>query len=346
MNLFKFNFLGSSSTDTELPDIFPMPIIMANFVAIDVRNLYSKILTDVFERTEGITDDQQNLLWDNCLASEKQDGLITMVSKAMADKADLFLVYDKALKVIRLADAKEVEQIKAEYKLKGESQAGMYITFRNYSRTDMIKFYSQLEYCSVGSLWKSANISKALQLKMTDLRSSVGMTDSADVKVQAQAIAKGLGQGKDVMTDAKDIIETAKPDLTAATSMNEFIAKKQSLYTGLPASYLTGEQTGGLGDSGNADTKATERGLRAYYFSIAKPLVEGMFGVTTKFKSDDFDGLSTSLEALKTFDITSDQYLSKKNKTLIVNRSFGLPDDEDGDEVEAVTAPTEVPATV
>jgi hypothetical protein len=196
----------------------------------------------------------------------------------------------------------------------------------------MVKFYSQLEYCAIGGLWKQSNISKAIQLKLTDLRGSVSLTDSADVKTQAVALAKGLAEGKDVMLDAKDILETAKPDMTALTSTMDFIAQKRSFYLGMPATYLTGEQSKGLGDSGKGDSKATERGLKAYYFSVAKPVVEGIFKIKTTFKSEDSEGLSTALETLKTMDITSDEYLSRENKTLVVNKAFGLDASEKGDE--------------
>lgn len=326
-----FNWL-SGSAPTELPDIYPIPVAEKDFVSIDVINIYSRILTDVFERTSGIPEEAKNLLWDNCLASEKQDGLITLIAKAMVDKQDLFLVYRRDLKVIVKADPTEEAQIRADYKAKGESAAGVFITFKNYRKTDMVKFYSQLEYCSVGGLWKQGNLSKAVQFKFTDMRSSTGLADKEDVKVQAQALAKGLAAGKDIAIDAKDVVETLKPDLTATQSSIEFIAQKRAFYLGLPASYLTGELPGGLGDSGQGDMRATERGLKGYYFSIGKPVAEGLFKVKTTFKSDDAENLSTALETLKTMDLTSNDYLSHDNKTKVVNKAFGFDENEKGDE--------------
>lgn len=333
----------SSTSNTELPDIFPIPITERDFVSIDVENIYARILTDALERTQGIPTEAQNLLWDNCLASEKQEGLVTLVAKAMVMKQDLFLIFDRATKVIRKATQPEEQRIRDDYKARGESQLGVYITFKNYTRTDMVKFYSQLEYCAIGGLWKQSNISKAIQLKLTDLRGSVSLTDSADVKTQAVALANGLAQGKDVMLDAKDILETAKPDMTALTSTMDFIAQKRSFYLGMPATYLTGEQSKGLGDSGKGDSKATERGLKAYYFSVAKPVVEGIFKIKTTFKSEDSEGLSTALETLKTMDITSDEYLSRDNKTLVVNKAFGLDASEKGDDPEPQPTPPPQP---
>lgn len=340
-----FNWLGlGSSSSTELPDIYPLPIASGAFVDIDVQNIYNRILTETLERTEGIPNEKQSLLWDNCSAGESQDGLVTLLSKAMATKGDLFLVYDIAVKVIRKATAAEQQQIKADYAKTAGSKVGAYITFKNYTRTDMVRFYSALEYCSVGGLYKAMNLSKAVQLKFNEMRSSTGLSDSADIKTQAQNIAQGLSKGKDVMLDAKDIIETSKPDLTATNSAMSFIQMKQSFYLGLPASWFNGLTSKGMSDTGKSDSKSVERGLKPYYFSIIKPVCDVLFQAKTTFTSDDFDMLSTANETLKTFDVTSNDHLSAENKTKIASRIYGLDEDAKGDPPAKVQpAPAPVP---
>lgn len=338
MSWFDFTTKGSQDL-SELPNIFPIPILQKDFVSIDLQAIYTRILTDVFERTQGIPKDAQNLLWDNCLASEKQDGLVSLLAKAMVGKSDLYLVYIPGLKLIRKADQPEESQIRADYLARGESKVGVYITFKNYTRTDMLTFYSILEYCTVGGLWKQANLSKALQIKIKNLRASVSLAESADAKDQLKKISTSLAEGKDVGLDGEDILELLKPDMSTHAETMGFIAQKKSLYLGMPSSYIDGQAPKGLGDSGKGDSKSTERGLKGYYFSLAKPVVEGIFKVTTTFKSEDSDGLATALETLKTMDITSDEYLSKDNKTLVVNKAFGLDANEVGDEPEQIETP-------
>jgi len=338
-----FSWLNPSST-SELPNIFPFPYLERDFVSTDVTNIYSRILTDVLERTDGIPDEQKNLLWDNCLASESQDGLVTMLSKAMTDKKDLFLIYDRALKLIRKANNTEESVIRADYKNQGQSSTGIFITFKNYGRTDMVKIYSALDYCSVASLSKSMNLSKAIQIKLTSLRSGVSSIDSVDVKAQGVALAQGLASGKDIMIDEKDMIETAKPDLTATQSAMEMNAKKMSLYLGLPASYITGEGKNSMGDTGEGDAKAVERGLKGYYFSIIKPVIELIFDVKTTFKTEDFRQISSSLEVLKTFELVSDELISPENKLDVINKLFGFPEGTKGGPVETPPEPVRVPA--
>lgn len=336
MGFFNWTFGGKDAE--KLPPIFPMPVVQGDFVNIDCETIYSRILTDVLERTDGLSDDEKVLLWDNCLASEKQDGLVSLLAKAMVMQNELFLVYVPALKVIRKANSQEEAQIKLDYKAKGESEVGVFITFKNFKQSTMIRLYSALEYCGVNSFWKSMNLSKALQIKINELRSSTGLNDSADVKKQALEIAKALSEGLDIYIDAKDVLDLLKPDLTATNSAMELIAQKRSFYLGLPASYITGMGTKGIGDTGKGDSKKVEQGLRGYYFSIIKPAIEGVFKKKTSYKSEDFDQIMASMEVMKTFSITDDELVSQDNKRGILNKMLGLPPDAEGD-----PAPKQVP---
>lgn len=338
-----FGFLGSSSSDESLPKTFALAITEADFVKTDVISIYSKILTDVVERTHGLTDDQQFLLWDNCLKSESSAGLITLLAEAMADKADLFLVIDAG--VLRKADMKEKAQIEADYKARAGSDAGIYISFRNYRRTDMVKLYSGFEYCAVGSLNKTMNLSKALQFKMNDMRASTSLNGSEAVVTQAKNIAKQLGDGKDVLLDGKDEIVTAAPDMSATKESVGFLNQKRAFYLGMPESYITGEQTGGIGSSGENDTKAVERGLKNYYFAIVKPTFEALFkGAKLTYKSQDFRQITQGLEALKTFALIDDAILSIDDQKKLVNQLFdfdtaGGSDDQSPAKKPAAAAP-------
>lgn len=319
-----FGFKIGNIDSTELPDIFPLDVNKDVFIKADVMNIYSKILTDVVERTHGLSEDQVMLLWDNCLASEASEGLITMLARAMTEKQDLFLVYDGSLKVLRKATQIERSKITEDYKQKGESEVGVYVSFKHYTRSDMVKLYSALEYCSIASLNKSMNLSKTIQFKMSDMRGSTGVFDKDVVINQAKDVATAMGKGNDILIDAKDMIETAKPDLTSTKESINFIDQKRSLYLGLPAAYINGIQTGGLGTTGENDTKAIERGLKQYFLSIIKPVIDSLFKIKSQYKSQDFRQVTQGLEALKTFELVTDELISMDNKKKIVEILFDL----------------------
>lgn len=313
----------------ELKTIFPFETTLVNFIRWDIIQTYVKILTDVVERSHGLADKYQPSLWDNCVQSDAAHGLLTLLAHAMIDMSDLFLVFSTSTKVVRKATAEEASQIRDDYAKGNESKVGVYISFKGYRRTVMLKIYSELEYCVLSSLHKTVNISKAVQIRVNDLRASVSLKDSAVAEAQARAIASALERGRDVYLDAKDDIVSATPDTTATEKAIMFLDAKRSFILGLPVCYITGEQTAGMNSSGGADAKAIERGLKSYFVSIIQPVFKALYSSEVDFKSEDYDNLDSGLNAIKTFDLTSEEYMSTVAKQAVVQRLFDLDADEE-----------------
>lgn len=324
-----FTFNSKVSAPTEIPDLFPIGIKEADFVMIDVVNIYAKILTDALERTQGIKEELLPLFWDNCVQSESSMGIISLLAAAMANKDDLFLVYAKVEKIVRKATAEEKRVIEADYKREAKSSVGIYVSFECFDRTDMVMLYASLEYCVIASLNKTMNLSKAMQIKIGDLRGSVALNDKGAAESQVKSISDALSKGRDVYMDAKDKIELLTPDVASTEKSMEFIQAKRAFWLGLPTSYLTGEQTAGIGSTGEADMRAVERGLKSYYFSVLKPTIDALFEIKTNFKSQDFRLIDSGLEALKTFALIDDAYMSADQKKKIISKLFDLGEEED-----------------
>ncbi len=325
MSMFSWAFKSNKElSDAEIPALFTLPLAADVFIKSDILNTYSKILTDVAERSHGLSETQEPLLWDSCVQTKTNEGLITLLAEAMTHKRDLFLVYSKSVGVIRKATADEERQIKADYEKTGESPLGVFISFKGYRRTEMLQIYSSFEYCVLASLNKTLNVAKSVQFKISDLRQSVSLADAGIAKEQAKSIAEAMRNGNDVLLDAKDAVTTATPDMSATEKAMQFLAAKKAFILGLPLSYVEGEQTPGIGSTGEADMRAVERGLRQYFVSIIQPVFKVVFGVECEFKSQDFRQMTTALETLKAFELTSDDYLSKESKRNVTARVFDL----------------------
>jgi hypothetical protein len=321
-----FKFKTSYNLNSQLPDIYPFGVEFNFFVKSDIINIYSKILTDCLERTQGLNDKIMPAFWDNCLESESNKGLISLLAEAMECKSELFLVYK--LGVLRKATNDETFRIREDYRKKGSSSFGIYVSFKCLHKSDMLRIYSSMEYSVLNSLNKSMNLSKAIQLKMAKLRDTVGAVDSQLVIDQAKSVANGLKSGCDVLLDAEDKIETAQVDMDATEKAIAFLDAKRCFYLDLPLSYITGEQTGGIGSTGEADAKAVERGLRHYYLSILKPVIEALFSVKTTFKSNDFRQIASALEAIKTFSLVGEDLITIDMKRLIVSKLLDIDESE------------------
>lgn len=328
-----FQSATTAQSSNSLPNIFPLALSKDVFIQSDIEQTYRKILTDVIDRTHGIPEKVEPSLWDNCLQSEAQAGLISLLAEAMTKKRDLFLVYKRG--VIRKALQHEEATIRQDYAKSGESYQGVFISFRKYKRTEMLELYSAFEYCVLGSLNKTLNISKAVQVKINDLRASVSLADSDLAVSQARSIANALQNGNDVLLDKNDSIESATPDTSSTEKAIVFLDAKRAFVLGLPLAYVSGEQTGGLGSTGEADMRAVERGLKQYFVSIIRPVVEILFGVTVEFRTEDFRQTTTALQVLKDFELTSDEYLSRESKQQIVARVFDLDADAEEKRIEA-----------
>lgn len=324
--LSKFFNWGTSgaylTAHDQLPEIYPMPYGCEEFIKLDVFAIYNRILTDVIHRTQGIPEKYQPALWDNCLKSESQRGLIGYLACAMEEKSDLYLVYKEG--VIRKADQAEQQKIRDDYAKTASSNVGIYVSFKAYKKTDIMRLYAAMEYKVLTSLNKTMSLSKAIQVKIEGLRSSVGLIDSSVAASQALDIANSLGQGRDVMTDAKDMIETATLDMEPTKEATLFIDGKRAHYLGFPLSYINGQQTTGIGTTGESDTLAVEQGLEPYYVSIIKPVLLALFGIQTKFKSKNFRMLDTALNTLRTFELSSEDYLTVESKRKIIAGLFGI----------------------
>lgn len=324
MNWFSGLFGGGDSGSCGLPEIYPLSLRCAAFMESDILATYMKILTDTTERTHGLKDDQWPLLWDSCVQSQSSKGLVTMLAEAMLGQKDLFVVYIPSVQVLRLADQAEMRTIADDYKREGKSKAGVYISFRCYRKTDMLRVFSEMEFCALASLHKTMNLAKAVQLKMNDMRSSVSLSDATVTIDQAKSIADALRAGKDVMLDAKDSVTTSTPDIGPTKASIEFLDAKRAFHLSLPLAYISGLQTGGIGATGDADARAIDRGLKQYFVSIIQPVLEAVFEIDVEFRSEDGRQIAEGLDVLKAFELVSDTYLSAETKRTIVARAFDV----------------------
>lgn len=325
-------------TSCAVDSIFEFETRLDAFVRANVMAIYRKLLTDCVKRTEGIDDKNMHAVFDNCAGSESNKGLISYLAEAMACQADLFLVYKEG--VLRRADSNEQEKIRKEYKENTKSKSGAFITFRNLEMSDQLKVYACLEYAILCNLHKSLNLAKAVQYKFSEIRKSVSLMDKDEVLNQAKDLAEALRAGKDVSLDKEDEITTAKIDMGPTKEATLFLDTKRAFALNMPLSWITGEQTPGIGSSGEQDTRAVDFGLSHYHISIVKPSFKEVFQDDVSFKSHDFRMFKTGFEAIKTFSLgATNNYISIQNQRLIVSKLFDVKNDMEGqpDLLEAST---------
>lgn len=85
-------------------------------------------------------------------------------------------------------------------------------------------------------------------------------------------------------------------------------------------------------------TGRTFNGLAPGVFAIIHPVILALFEVDTEFKSQDFRQMNSALEALKTFELVSDQILSQASKRDILARMFDVDPEEEEQNLEEEAA--------
>lgn len=328
IDAFKFK-TGQATFKQLLPDSWSLSVTKKDFVKRDLENLYNKILTDVIDRTQGITE-VESYFFDNCMGGESNKGLVSLLADAMSSESDLYFVIDRSLEIIRKATNDEQQQIKKDYESKSESSIGFFVSFKDYTKTKMAKIYSELSFNSLASINKQSNLSSAIQFKIAQLRASVSNGDMAAIEQQAVDMAKALSDGKDIALDSQDIIEIPSVDVSATKEAFLFSSEKIALHLGMPLSYIVGARQGqSLNDSGEGDTKSVERGLRNYYRSIIKPILKKVFETDSVYKSQDFRQIQAGLSALQTFSITEEDLLNNSEKRIILESLFDLDSEQE-----------------
>lgn len=340
-----FSSQSSAANSCEIQEIFPLKLQSADFIWTDLFTTYTKILTDTIERSHGLKEEFDSLLWDNCLQSEGNEGLVSMLAQAMTDKTDLFIVYVPSVKIIRRATREEEQQIQLDYKERRESTIGVWISFKSYKRTDMLAIHSGFEYFVLAGLNKLLNTSKALQFKIKDLRGTVSYTDSEIAKAQVREVAQALRNGNDVMLDKEDEVATTSPDTSPAEKSIYFIDGKKAFYLNMPISYISGEQTPGIGSTGEADMRAVERGLRQYFVSIIRPVLKALFDAEVEFKSLDFRNFASGFEAVKSFSLAGEGLISRESQQRVVAKLFDLDWEKEQAALEKEAGEQDVPGT-
>ena len=315
-NIFKTYTGGQVVTDLASP--YKLTVNEKNFVDFQTALLYQKILKRCYAKSNGFPDEAALNLWDSVELSNAQYGTISLISNAMTDKKELILVNDSG--IIRVATYQEAEAIKKDYAEGKTSQKGVYMNFRKYTMTDIIKIYMSLIYDIMGGAKTNLGLAKALQIKIADLRKTVATSSSEDAVAQVKKIVKALKEGKSVGIDAGDSIVTTELQTTPIVDGLKLVYGCLASLLGVSTSFICGELTSGMAVTGEADVNANEDGIKDFFNSVFKPIHEKLFDIKLTFKTDNWRKVKEFSSIIPY--IESSMYLDEAKKKELINSTF------------------------
>lgn len=312
----------SEETETLLGAPYSMGIAREDFCKVKIFTMYKKILQRTYSRTEGAKDnDKISSLFDSNERSNALRGLISLLAKAMTDKAEITIVYDSG--VARIAKEDERKIIEADYKKSAKSDKGVLLSFKNYCLSDLLLAYMSMLYDILASMNTQVGLAKALQIKISNLRSTVSMAGKDEPITQAKDINTALKAGRSVLMDEKDKVETLTINSESAQAAFQFVCSLIASELGVSLSFVTGELTTGMSATGEADQNADEYAFQDFFNSIFKPTCDQLYGWNLSFISDDWRYFSSMIGSL--IAVENSGLLSLEQKQAFANRLLPTP---------------------
>lgn len=303
---------------TDLIAPFCVEMDIKDFVDFKVITLYAKILRRCYAKSSGLSDEQAANLWDSVDLGDAQHGIINKVSLAMAKKKELILFKDGG--IIREAEQAEAEQIKKDYEERGRSEKGVYLNFKKYAMTDVLRLYMAFIFEIIRGAWVNVNLTKALQLKIVDARKTIAASDAADPMQVASNVVSALKDGKSVFLDAGDEVKTTDLQTQAIKDALSLVYGLLAGELGVSTSFICGELTSGMAVTGEADVNANEDGIKDFFNSVFKPIMDKLFGVSLKFKSDNWRRIKEFAQIIPF--VETAEYIDDEKKRELLERLF------------------------
>lgn len=303
---------------TDLIAPFCVEMDIKDFVDFKVITLYAKILRRCYAKSSGLSDEQAANLWDSVDLGDAQHGIINKVSFAMAKKKELILFKDGG--IVREAEQAEADQIKKDYEERGRSDKGVYLNFKKYAMTDVLRLYMAFIFEIIRGAWVNVNLTKALQLKIADARKTIAASDAADPMQVASNVVNALKDGKSVFLDAGDEVKTTDLQTQAIKDALSLVYGLLAGELGVSTAFICGELTSGMAVTGEADVNANEDGIKDFFNSVFKPIMDKLFGVSLKFKSDNWRRIKEFAQIIPF--VETAEYISEEKKRELLERLF------------------------
>jgi hypothetical protein len=306
-----------SSTEEDFKNPYLLDYKKEEFSKVKIELLYRKILHRCYSRSEGAKDEEKiSSLFDSSEKSGSPRGLITLLSKAMAEKKEIAIIYESG--VVRLANATERSLIKKDYIDGASSKLGVLLSFTDYCLTDLVSCYMSMIYDILSSMNTQVGLAKALQIKINTLRGTVSVNGKEEPIKQAKEINEALTNGKSVLMDKNDQVETLILDSDSVKNALNLVNSLLASDLGVSLSFVNGELTSGMSATGEADQNADEYGFQDFFNSIFKPTCDNLYGWNLKFVSDDWRYFSSMINSL--IIVENSMLLSQEQKQAFANR--------------------------
>lgn len=292
-----------------------------DFVDYMVSDLYQSIFTMCFDKIifpdaeKDFKDKITPSFYDNLSVEGINKGIIKNLAYGIVQNQTFFLVNASAGDniIIRQGTQEELQKYEKE---QGNIKNQIQMDFTKYNQSKVLKLFYSMIYWIIRATNTNVKISNSVLVKIARLRELVAKEDAEEVIKQAKEINDAIKKGNSIIADKDDTMERLEINSQA---IKDALDVAFSLISGLikmPLSFVNGELTTGLTQTGDSDNLAIERGLKNYYYTILKPCIEKLFETKTRFSSDNTTKLKTLIGILPQLELST--LLTDEEKRLII----------------------------
>ena len=300
---------------------FDLSLKEKDFVDYMVSDLYQSILTMCFDKIifpESEKDFKDKIIpsfYDNLSVEGINKGIIKNLAYAIVLNQPVFLVNASAGDdiIVRQGTEEELQKYKKE---QGNIKKQIQMDFTKYNQSKALRLFYSMIYWIIRATNTNVKISNSVLVKIAKLRELVAKEDAEEVIKQAKEINDAIKKGNSIIADKDDTMERLEINSQATKDALDVVFSLISGLIKMPLSFVNGELTTGLTQTGDSDNLAIERGLKNYYYTILKPCTEKLFETKTRFTSDNTAKLKTLIGILPQLELST--LLTDEEKRAII----------------------------
>ena len=300
---------------------FDLSLNEKNFVDYMVSDLYQSILTMCFDKIifpdaeQDFKDKITPSFYDNLSVEGINKGIIKNLAYGITQNQKVFLVNASAGDniIVRQGTQEELQKYEKE---QGNIKNQIQMDFTKYNQSKALKLFYSMIYWIIRATNTNVKISNSVLVKIAKLRELVAKEDAEDVIKQAKEINDAIKKGNSIIADKDDTMERLEINSQATKDALDVAFSLVSGLIKMPLSFVNGELTTGLTQTGDSDNLAIERGLKNYYYTILKPCTEKLFETKTRFSSDNTAKLKTLIGILPQLELST--LLTDEEKRAII----------------------------
>lgn len=217
------------------------------------------------------------------------------------------------------------------------------LDFREFRESAVVGLLFETLSFTLQGVSNGVTLGQAAILKIHELSQMLDSGQNLEpIKSQLTQLNESIRSGRPGVIDAKSALEFPKYEVEPATRASDLIFSMIITLTGVPASYIYGFVSGGLGDQAEGDERRLNSAIRRYFDNVVSGCLWSVFNKPFHYKTIIAD-LQYMTELFTWVETTSILTEEGKKRIIMDNTALGEEDIDVTQKPEPVVIPGAMP---